>query len=171
VNLYNLSHLKKKTNIIIGRRSSTVAMIIVKPPSQFKNEAGINLKMESSDKIMTHILLDGGWLEESTTGLLEDEASIREIFDGICSAQRFTVLHRVFHFFEPQGVTCVYVLGESHLSIHTWPEKKCCSIDLFCCRQLDRKTIDEIVDWFRDNLALVHVKTKIQYRSFAFKEE
>jgi S-adenosylmethionine decarboxylase len=118
-------------------------MIIVKPPSQFKNEAGINLKMESPDKIMTHILLDGGWLEESTTGLLEDEASIREIFDGICSAQRFTVLHRVFHFFEPQGVTCVYVLGESHLSIHTWPERGEAAIDVFTCGERNSKEIAE----------------------------
>jgi len=127
--------------------------------------------MESPEKRMTHILLDGEWSEDSTTRLLEDETSIRKIMDGICFQQRFTILHRVFHFFEPQGVTCVYVLGESHLSIHTWPEKKCCSIDLFCCRSLDKETTQEIVGWFREELGLVHLRTKTQYRSFTFKDE
>lgn len=121
--------------------------------------------------MMTHILLDGKWLKDSTSLLLEDETSIRKILDGICFLQRFTVLHRIFHFFEPQGVTCVYVLGESHLSIHTWPEKKCCSIDLFCCRYLKKEVIQEIVTWFREKLGFVHLKTETRYRSFAFKDD
>ena len=35
--------------------------------------------------------------------------------------------------FEPQGVTILYLLSESHFSIHTWPECGACAIDFFHC--------------------------------------
>jgi spermidine synthase len=35
--------------------------------------------------------------------------------------------------FEPQGVTILYLLSESHFSIHTWPENKSCAIDFYHC--------------------------------------
>lgn len=39
-----------------------------------------------------------------------------------------------FHQFgEGGGVTGVVVLAESHLSVHTWPEKRYVTIDVFVC--------------------------------------
>lgn len=35
--------------------------------------------------------------------------------------------------FDPQGVTILYLLSESHFSIHTWPETKSCAIDFYHC--------------------------------------
>lgn len=35
--------------------------------------------------------------------------------------------------FEPQGFTAFAILAESHISIHTWPEKAYCAIDIFTC--------------------------------------
>ena len=35
--------------------------------------------------------------------------------------------------FEPQGVSIVFLLSESHLSLHTWPENGKISLDLFSC--------------------------------------
>ena len=37
--------------------------------------------------------------------------------------------------FEPQGVTAIALLAESHLSIHTWPESKYSAVDIFTCGQ------------------------------------
>jgi len=37
------------------------------------------------------------------------------------------------HKFEPQGVTVVAMLAESHISIHTWPEKGMAVCDVFTC--------------------------------------
>jgi S-adenosylmethionine decarboxylase len=37
------------------------------------------------------------------------------------------------HFFEPQGMTQVLLLSESHASIHTYPEHGACFVDLFTC--------------------------------------
>lgn len=35
--------------------------------------------------------------------------------------------------FCPYGITVVAVLSESHLSIHTWPEKRYVAVDVFTC--------------------------------------
>ena len=48
-----------------------------------------------------------------------------------------TVLGEKFHQFEPQGVSGTVVIAESHLSIHTWPEKGYVAVDIFTCGGLD----------------------------------
>lgn len=35
--------------------------------------------------------------------------------------------------FEPNGVTVLCLLAESHFSIHTYPEKEFCAIDCYTC--------------------------------------
>ena len=44
-----------------------------------------------------------------------------------------TVLGESFHPFQPQGVSGVVVIAESHLSIHTWPEYGYAAADIFTC--------------------------------------
>jgi S-adenosylmethionine decarboxylase len=49
-----------------------------------------------------------------------------------------TILHSHFHHFSPYaGVSGVVVLAESHISIHTWPEKSYAAIDIFMCGECD----------------------------------
>ena len=38
-----------------------------------------------------------------------------------------------YHKFKPYGITINILLKESHITIHSWPEKKKCTIDLFSC--------------------------------------
>ena len=44
-----------------------------------------------------------------------------------------TVLASRIHQFEPQGATVFVLLSESHLSIHTYPEKGYAAIDCYTC--------------------------------------
>ena len=39
----------------------------------------------------------------------------------------------ILHQFEPQGLTGIILLAESHISVHTWPEKGEAAIDVFTC--------------------------------------
>ena len=49
-----------------------------------------------------------------------------------------TILHSHFHHFTPNGgVSGVVVLAESHISIHTWPERGFAAIDIFMCGACD----------------------------------
>ncbi len=44
-----------------------------------------------------------------------------------------TIIRSVFHRYNPQGVSGVVVIAESHLSIHTWPEYNYAAVDFFTC--------------------------------------
>jgi S-adenosylmethionine decarboxylase len=58
------------------------------------------------------------------------ESTLREIVTA-CNA---TLLHIHFHHFTPNGgVSGVAVLSESHISIHSWPEKYYAALDIFMC--------------------------------------
>jgi len=46
-----------------------------------------------------------------------------------------TVVGEYVHYFNPIGVSIVFILAESHLSIHTWEEEKKINIDVFSCNK------------------------------------
>jgi len=58
-----------------------------------------------------------------------------------------TVLGEVSYFFGPGAVTLSYILAESHLSFHTWPENDYVSLDVFTCN-LDRDNTQATEDVF-----------------------
>ena len=65
-----------------------------------------------------------------------------ELIDGACReaalAAGATILHSHFHHFSPEGgVSGVVVLAESHISIHTWPERDFAAVDIFMCGACD----------------------------------
>lgn len=45
----------------------------------------------------------------------------------------FNLMAEQFHFFEPFGFTALYLLGESHFAIHTFPEENKTYIELTSC--------------------------------------
>lgn len=51
------------------------------------------------------------------------------------SENNLTLLNKIIHFFEgPTGAfTALYLLSESHLSFHSWPEYNYIAIDIFTC--------------------------------------
>ena len=49
-----------------------------------------------------------------------------------------TLLHSHLHHFTPNGgITGVLVLAESHITIHTWPERSYAALDVFMCGACD----------------------------------
>lgn len=77
-----------------------------------------------------HILLD---LMDCDRELLNDLGFLRSIMIGAAVDCGATVLGESFHPFQPQGVSGVVVIAESHLSIHTWPEYGYAAVDIFTC--------------------------------------
>ena len=79
---------------------------------------------------MTHLLFN---LINSPSELLDDEEYIRHAIKDAAKTARATILNLAAHKFEPQGVTSVAMLAESHISIHTWPELGQAVCDVFTC--------------------------------------
>ena len=66
---------------------------------------------------------------------LNDESFLRCTLNRAAKLAKATVLNLISNKFEPQGVTAIALLAESHISIHTWPESNYSAIDIFTCGQ------------------------------------
>lgn len=64
---------------------------------------------------------------------LDDESDIRNCLVNAAVMSQATLLDITSHKFSPLGVTAVALLAESHISIHTWPEKNMAVCDVFTC--------------------------------------
>ena len=79
---------------------------------------------------MKHILFK---LEGCPFPTLDNEEHIKFCLFHAAEASRSKVLKVETQKFIPQGVTGFALLAESHLSIHTWPEKGIAMCDIFTC--------------------------------------
>ena len=66
---------------------------------------------------------------------LNDESFLRCALNKAAKIANATVLNLISNKFQPQGVTAIALLAESHLSIHTWPEAHYSAVDIFTCGQ------------------------------------
>ena len=66
---------------------------------------------------------------------LNDESFLRCTLNRAAKLAKATVLNLMSNKFEPQGVTAIALLAESHISIHTWPESSYSAVDIFTCGQ------------------------------------
>ena len=77
----------------------------------------------------THLLLDLWGASH-----LDDISRIEQAMRDIVTACGATLLHIHLHHFSPSGgVSGVAVLAESHISVHTWPERDYAAFDVFMC--------------------------------------
>jgi S-adenosylmethionine decarboxylase len=80
-----------------------------------------------------HLLVDL-WGASNLTDPPTIDAALRDA----AVAAGASILHSHFHHFGPDGgVSGVLVLAESHISIHTWPERQFAAIDVFMCGACD----------------------------------
>ena len=79
-----------------------------------------------------HLLLE---LYRCDSEKLNDESFLRCILSRAAKLANATILNLVSNKFEPQGVTAIALLAESHISIHTWPESYYSAVDIFTCGQ------------------------------------
>ena len=81
----------------------------------------------------THLLIDLWGAAQ-----LDEPQFIDATLRSAAMAAGATILHSHFHHFTPNGgVSGVVVLAESHMSIHTWPERSFAAIDVFMCGACD----------------------------------
>lgn len=77
----------------------------------------------------THLLVD---LWGATN--LDDQGLVDEALRQCVNECGATLLHIHLHEFQENGgISGVAILAESHISIHTWPERAYAAIDIFMC--------------------------------------
>ncbi len=69
--------------------------------------------------------------------ILNDVESIERALVETAERIGATVVGKTFHRFSPHGVSGTVVIAESHLSVHTWPERGYVAVDIYTCGGLD----------------------------------
>lgn len=106
-----------------------------------------------------HLILD---FNNVTTVDLNNYEELDKVLREILSYTHVTIEAQTFKKFEPQGVTILYLLSESHFSIHTWPEMKCCAIDFYHCGEkaarnlrIAEEKLCDLLGWFNCSSTLL----------------
>jgi S-adenosylmethionine decarboxylase len=100
--------------------------------------------MQRGDKVFAGLHLTVDLYDASR---LDDIAYIESVMLECIQACEATLLHIHLHHFTPNnGVTGVAVLAESHISVHTWPERNFAAFDLFMCGTAQPERAIEILN-------------------------
>lgn len=104
-----------------GIDSSVSSPNTSEPPDHFIRRDGV-------EYAGNHVIIDV-WEASRLNEIPHMDAVLRRIVDT-CGA---TLLHIHLHHFTPSGISGVAVLAESHISVHTWPERSFAAFDVFMC--------------------------------------
>ena len=68
----------------------------------------------------------------------EDTKKVNDLLLRAAKSARAEVLYQhAYHFGDGQGISAIALLAESHISVHTWPEKNYAAFDIFMCGKTD----------------------------------
>lgn len=117
-----------------------------------------------------HVIFDVAF--ESFPVQLEEVAFWKKIGLNALEEGDFSVMGSAMHKFEPMGMSGFWLLCESHLSFHTWPEEKRVFVDLFSCgdEKRTKRTINSLIAAFEQLDGKIEKKRDVK-RGFVYKGE
>ncbi|HTB48625.1 MAG TPA: S-adenosylmethionine decarboxylase [Verrucomicrobiae bacterium] len=95
-----------------------------------------------------------GTIITSNQQKLFDAAGFMAKVQEILEAHSTQCLGELTHEFQNKSFTCLIGLAESHISVHTWPERYAVQLDVFLCNYMRdnsekcRSIFDDIVEYF-----------------------
>jgi len=112
-----------------------------------------------------HLLIE---YYECSTEAINNKDLIREAMIEAAKRANATIVTDVFHRFNPHGVSGVVVIAESHIAIHSWPEHRCASVDIFSCS--DKMTPEVVEGFLKDVFKAKHmVKMEVERGKIPFQ--
>ena len=101
-----------------------------------------------------HVLVE---MYHCDKNFLDNPQYLEEVLSDAARIAGATIVSQVFHHFNPQGVSGVVVISESHLTIHTWPEYGYASLDLYTCG--NSTDSDKAFQYIRGKIGAQHTST------------
>lgn len=127
-----VSHDRNSANVRSEIDETTIAQPIASTAPQAREEEERLDHFVERDGLLfagTHLIAD---LWDASR--LDDLAVVEDALRRATEAAGATLLNIDLHHFTPNGgISGVAVLAESHISIHTWPERAYAAIDIFMC--------------------------------------
>jgi S-adenosylmethionine decarboxylase len=95
---------------------------------------------DARDPIGRHLLAD---LWQIAPAVLSDKDELSRLLARALDRNGFTTVGKVAHAFpgDGSGITVVYLLAQSHASIHTYPELGYLALDVFSCGAADPERV------------------------------
>ena len=81
---------------------------------------------------------------------IDSPVLLESIFLEAADRAGATVMGSQFKTFEPQGVSGVVIIAESHFTVHTWPEHRYAAVDIFTCGE--SINVDKALEVFQRRL-------------------
>ena len=124
----NLVAANKEARAPRVRTSARTVPVVVSPPTNDDHKDHF-ITRNGLTYAGSHLIIDL-WEAEG----LNDRDRIETALIDAVKAAGATLLHIHLHTFsEGGGISGVAVLAESHISVHTWPEKGYAAFDVFMC--------------------------------------
>jgi S-adenosylmethionine decarboxylase len=98
--------------------------------------------------------------------IINDIDKLKTVMDSICEKYDFNILQKIEHQFDPQGISIIYLLSESHMTIHTFPEKKYIAFDLYTCREYRNNDVYHEIQ----NYIIREFKSDLEYPTIIDRE-
>lgn len=98
--------------------------------------------MSEHDARGRHLLMNGSGIDPAMLRNVDDlDTTMYRAIVATGASVRTTALEH----FEPEGLSLVYVLAESHASIHTYPAEGVAFVDFFTCGDVDPEPANTII--------------------------
>ena len=94
-----------------------------------------------------HLIVE---LSDCDRTILDDVSAMEQHLNEAARKSGATIVQSVFHRYNPQGVSGVVVIAESHVSLHTWPEYGYAAVAFFTCG--DRVDPYKALDYLKERL-------------------
>ena len=107
---------------------------------------GLSYFFINNNNLGHHLIVD----IDNINNKIYSNSFILKLCNDIIKSTNINVLKSLIHKFKPHGLTALYLLSESHFSIHTWPEEKKIRLDLFSCNK--NNNFDKAIDIIKKNL-------------------
>ena len=90
--------------------------------------------------------------------LLNHPHRLKKALEQLAEDLKLHVVKKFTHKFEPHGISVVWVIAESHLAVHTWPELGYMHVDVVSCsRRYDLSTLpDALQELFKPTRIIHH---------------
>jgi len=126
VSIYTSKEFDPKT-------SSSDTVLLSRPPP-YPSYDDLTIKKDPSheryEPFGEHLMVD---MEGADPGLLNSKEKLAKALLDLVNESGMTLLSYHCHRLQPVGVSCVGILLQSHVALHTWPERGVVTIDLFAC--------------------------------------
>ncbi len=113
-----------------------------------------------------HIMLDLYGVEPEK---LDDAIFLNKLISKAVTQSGLKSFGTLYHKFIPMGFTSITLLEASHISIHTWPEYKHATIDIFACDKWEKalKAADIIIEGLKPK----KLKKVVKSRGYIYSPE